>query len=195
MITRKHIKLLCFVGMLLLLAFLARLPQAEAERRLTEAQDLSQQAYAILKKNCMGCHGAAKTSGLDLRTGEGLLAGGENGPVLIPSDAEGSKLFQLVTHELKPKMPPGKKLADADIDLLRRWIDAGASFDGFEKTAAVAADRKDNPDRSKLEERAITLEERRYWAFQTQKRVTPPRIRVSNGQLGWTKNPIDAFLF
>src|SRR5262249_10284831 len=127
--------------------------------------------------------------------GEGVMAGGENGPVLIPSDADGSKLIQLVTHEQKPTMPPGKKLADADIELLRRWIDAGASFDGFEKTGPVASERKDNSDPSKLEDRAITPEERRYWAFQPPKRVTPPRIRSSNGQLGWTKNPIDGFLF
>ncbi len=45
------------------------------------SQDLSRQAYAILQKNCVVCHGAAKMSGLDLRTITSLKAGGERGPV------------------------------------------------------------------------------------------------------------------
>src|SRR5207247_2860021 len=135
--------------------FVTRLPRAGAELRQGEAQDLSRQAYAILKKNCLGCHGAARTSGLDLRTGEGVLAGGQNGPVIVPSDAEASRLFQFVTHEQKPTMPPGKKLADADIETLRRWIEAGASFDGFEKAVASATARtegKENVELARLED-------------------------------------------
>jgi hypothetical protein len=151
----------------------------------------------------LGRHGAAKTSGLDLRTREGVLAGGENGPVIAPSDVENSKLFQLVTHELKPTMPPGKKLSDADIDVLRRWIEAGGPFDGFEKTAAAASDRTEGGDSkklaelAKLEERPITPEERRYWAFQAPKRSATPlveRLASGSGQARWAKNPIDAFL-
>jgi hypothetical protein len=41
------------------------------------AQDLSTRASQILQKNCLMCHGGAKTSGLDLRTREGMLTGGE----------------------------------------------------------------------------------------------------------------------
>jgi len=191
MIIRRYAKLVCLASASCLLAFIPYLPHAEAEFRRNEAQDLSRQAYAVLKKNCAGCHGAAKTSGLDLRTGEGVMAGGEHGPVIAPSDANASKLFQLITHEQKPTMPPGKKLAEADIETLRRWIEAGASFDGFEKIAAAASTGNQKTELAKLEERPITTEERRYWAFQPPKGVTPPRV----SQPSWNKNPIDAFLF
>jgi hypothetical protein len=188
---RKYAKLFCLAGAGAVGALSLWLPPAEAKFQQNQSQSLSQQAYAVLKKNCMGCHGAAKTSGLDLRTGESTLAGGENGPVLVPGDDDASKLLKLVTHELKPEMPPGKKLAETDIEILRRWIEAGAPFDGFEKTAAAASPDKAKAELAKLEERPITPEERQYWAFQAPKRVTPPRATLP----AWNKNPIDAFLF
>ena len=184
---RRYAKLICLAGAGTLLALFIWLPQPASGN---QAQNLSQQAFAILKKNCMGCHGAAKTSGLDLRTGESTLAGGENGPVLVPGDDDASKLLKLVTHELKPEMPPGKKLADPDIEVLRQWIEAGASFDGFEKTAAASPD-KAKTELAKLEDRPITPEERAYWAFQAPKRLLPPRAALP----AWNKNPIDGFLF
>ncbi|MEK7833588.1 MAG: c-type cytochrome domain-containing protein, partial [Acidobacteriota bacterium] len=81
--------------------------QAEAQL----SQSLSQQAYVVLRQNCFGCHGAARTSELDLRTADGVLAGGENGKVIVPGDPQASRLFQFVTHQEKPTMPPGKKLS------------------------------------------------------------------------------------
>ncbi|HZS03551.1 MAG TPA: PSD1 and planctomycete cytochrome C domain-containing protein [Blastocatellia bacterium] len=190
MVIRKCIKLVFLAGVCCLVVFFTRLPRVGAELRQDEAQDISRQAYAILKKNCLACHGAARTSGLDLRTGEGVTMGGDNGPVIVPSDAEASKLFQLVTHERKPTMPPGKKLADAEIETLRRWIEAGAPTDGFEKTAAAPSGDAGKAELARLEDRPITPEERRYWAFQPPRRATPPRVAPAD----WNKNPIDTFL-
>jgi mono/diheme cytochrome c family protein len=189
--TRKYAKIFCLASAVALLAFFTYLPSAEAVYRQNEAQTISQKAYAVIKKNCLGCHGVAKTSGLDLRTAEGVMAGGENGPVVVPSDAEASKLLKLVEHEQKPTMPPGKKLADADIEILKSWIEAGAPFDGFEKTAASgAATDNSKSELARMEDRPITAEERRYWAFQSPKRLTPPRATLPE----WNKNPIDGFL-
>src|SRR5215467_6903980 len=84
--------------------------------------DVAQQAYDILKKNCFGCHGAAKTSGLDMRTADSLRAGGEHGRVIVPHEPDTSKLFLAVSHKIEPSMPPGKKLTSEDIDILREWI-------------------------------------------------------------------------
>ena len=104
-----------------------------------QSLSLSQQAYAVLKQNCFGCHGAARTSELDLRTAEGVLAGGENGKVIVPGDALASRLYLFVTQQEKPTMPPGKKLSEADIETLRKWIVAGAPFDGFAPVVTEAA--------------------------------------------------------
>src|SRR5215468_3014352 len=136
MIIPRYRKLVALASVFYLLAFFF-LPDASARLPQETPQELSRQAYAVLKQNCFGCHGAAKTSGLDLRTAESVLAGGDNGKVIEPSDAGASRLYQFITHQANPAMPPGKKLPDAAIETLRRWIEAGASFDGFEKEAAA----------------------------------------------------------
>ncbi|HEV2667135.1 MAG TPA: PSD1 and planctomycete cytochrome C domain-containing protein [Blastocatellia bacterium] len=185
MVIRKHRNLVALASVFYLFAPCS-LPGANARLPQESAQDLSRQAYAVLRQNCFGCHGAAKMSGLDLRTAESVLAGGDNGKVIEPSDASASGLYQFITHQSKPAMPPGKKLPDGAIETLRRWIEAGASFDGFEKDAATGKD----DGTAKLIERPITPEERDFWAFRPPRRS--PRPSVSHP--GWGANPIDAFL-
>ena len=75
---------------------------------LCPAQDLASRAAQVLQKNCYTCHGASKTSGLDLRTRESILRGGERGPAVVPFKAEESRLFQFASHAEEPSMPPGK---------------------------------------------------------------------------------------
>jgi hypothetical protein len=186
MIIRKHRRLMLWAVGLYALTLPAFMPRANATLHQESATDLSRRAYAVLRQNCFGCHGAAKTSGLDLRTPETALAGGDNGKVIEPSDASASRLYQFIAHQAKPAMPPGKKLPDAAVETLRRWIEAGASFDGFEKEAAA---RKDD-ESAKLIERPITPDERGFWAFQPPRRGAPPRM----SHPGWGANPIDAFL-
>ncbi len=188
MIIRRYRNLVVSASAFYLLAFFF-LAGASTRFPQEPAQALSRQAYSILKQNCFGCHGAARTSELDLRTAEGVLAGGENGKVIVPRDPQASRLYQFITHQEKPAMPPGKKLTEAEIETLRRWIEAGASFDGFEKVVAEAAAKKDDQS-ARLIERPITPEERGFWAFQPPRRATPPRVT----RPAWTSNPIDAFL-
>src|SRR5262245_36700196 len=101
-------------------------PSSSAVYSQENPQTLSRQAYTVLQKNCFGCHGAAKINGLDLRTAESIRAGGEAGPVIVPFEANESRLYLSASHAEKPTMPPGKKLPDADVEILRRWIEAGA---------------------------------------------------------------------
>lgn len=144
--------------------------------------DLAADALAILKKNCITCHGAGlKASHLDLRTREAALAGGERGEAMVPNYPEKSRLYLLATHQQNPAMPPGSKLADTDLETLRKWILAGAPWPDVATTgneaeakAALAA----------MEERPIAPEERAFWAFRK-----PVRPTVPGGG-----NPVDAFL-
>src|SRR5437868_3786548 len=140
--------------------------------------ELSVRAYGVLQKNCFTCHGPAKTSGLDLRTGPSAMAGGAHGPAIVASQPDESPLYRMASHAIKPFMPPGGKLSEADLDTLREWIAAGASFAGFEEAAPVRDSVNNVP------ERPITPAERSYWAFQPPKRAAV----TGNG------NPIDAFL-
>src|SRR5262245_39078652 len=57
----------------------------------------------LLQQRCLECHGGKKTrGGLDLATREGLLAGGDSGPAVVPGDAKKSLLHRLVAHAAKP---------------------------------------------------------------------------------------------
>ncbi len=96
----------------------------------------SEKAQQILAANCLSCHGAAKMAGLDLRTREAALAGGARGPALRPGNAKESLLYQAVLRNGALQMPPGKKALDpADVETLRTWIDAGASWNDAKPAA------------------------------------------------------------
>jgi hypothetical protein len=75
----------------------------------------------VLKAKCVACHGAAPQAKLDLRSAEGILKGGNSGPVVVPGSAEKSLMM---TKVVTGQMPPGKlKLTDTEIDEIRGWID------------------------------------------------------------------------
>ncbi len=94
----------------------------------SDDQQLAKQAIAILQNNCEQCHGADKTSGLDLRTREGLLKGGSRGEVVKPGDGTGSLLYRFITGKESPRMPFGGELTDDQIAILKSWIDNGAAW-------------------------------------------------------------------
>jgi len=83
------------------------------------------QVAPILDRYCLKCHaGVRQKSGLDLRSIEMILRGGERGPAMIPGKPEQSRLVQFVAPDSDPHMPPeGKKqLKPEEIEVLRRWI-------------------------------------------------------------------------
>lgn len=89
----------------------------------------------ILDDNCIGCHGAGGSAGLDLRSGvsHGNLVGvpsTESALNLIePGDPDQSWLYLKITgqQDVGDSMPPGGSLGDAAIDLVHDWIEAGAA--------------------------------------------------------------------
>ncbi len=148
------------------------------------ASDLADEASAILEQDCQMCHGAAiQQSGLDLRTREKILAGGERGAAVVASNPDLSWLWRLVNHRSKPFMPPGGKLSAAKIEVLRKWIMAGAPMPEVAISDEEAARRA---ALSKLEERPVTEEERSWWSF-----VAPVRHPVPGDG---SASPVDAFL-
>jgi WD40 repeat protein/mono/diheme cytochrome c family protein len=87
----------------------------------------------ILAQRCQACHGAAKAAGeFRLDTFARLTQKGDVGPAVVPGKAAESNLYKvLVTTEADKRMPrKANPLAAAEIELIRRWIDEGAKFDG-----------------------------------------------------------------
>ena len=151
-----------------------------------QANELSDKAVTVLKENCYVCHGAAmQLSKLDLRTRDSILRGGERGAAVIPNYPEQSLLYNFAIHKRNPTMPPGKKLPEADLEVLRRWIAAGAIL---ENTTPAEMDQK--AALAKMEERPITAEERKFWSFQQPVRHPLPKVKNDS----WVRNPVDAFL-
>lgn len=127
----------------------------------------SSAAEAVLAAKCLGCHGAARMSDLNLRDRASALRGGKRGPALIPGDAARSLLVQVTNGSGSVKMSPGNARLTADeIQTLREWVAAGAPWgDAVTPTST-------------------------WWSFR--KPVRPALPPVKNA--AWVQNPIDAFV-
>lgn len=108
----------------------AAAPQADAKSAATVT--FREHVSQLFAAKCIGCHNPDKAKGgLVLETYESAMAGGGSGRVIVPGAPEQSRLFRLVSHVEEPEMPPHEsRLDDAKIDLIRRWIAAGAPADG-----------------------------------------------------------------
>ena len=79
----------------------------------------------ILESRCVNCHGGDRTEeDLSLKTYSDLLAGSKNGAVVVPNDADHSKLAELIINQKMPKRGP--KLTPPQIQLIVDWINQGA---------------------------------------------------------------------
>lgn len=88
------------------------------------------QIEPIFRQHCQGCHQPAKAEGGLIMTNPNLLLekGGDSGVVVVPGKSGESHLIAEITpRDGKAEMPKGAPpLSDADIQLIRRWIDEGA---------------------------------------------------------------------
>jgi mono/diheme cytochrome c family protein len=80
----------------------------------------------IFEVRCVACHGSA--GGWDATTWTGAVESGNNAPVLVPGDPDGSIIVQMMsgTHPDGILMPPDGKLPDALVQLVVDWIEGGA---------------------------------------------------------------------
>lgn len=77
----------------------------------------------LFEARCGSCHGpTGGIQGLDLTSYQGVLDGGVDGPAIIPGDADSSLLVQKQTAE----QPHFSQLTPEELDLVIRWINAGA---------------------------------------------------------------------
>jgi hypothetical protein len=61
----------------------------------------------IIQSRCVRCHGEDRVEeGLLMRTYEEIMAGSENGPVIIPGNVASSLLVELITELKMPKRGP-----------------------------------------------------------------------------------------
>lgn len=100
---------------------------AACSARADETVDFQRDVLPIFEEKCIRCHGAKRRGGkLDMRTMDSLLSGGDSGAALKQGNARKSLLIELIHYK---EMPPKKEksaVTAAELDLLRKWIDAMA---------------------------------------------------------------------
>ncbi|NLT71713.1 MAG: hypothetical protein GXX91_13620 [Verrucomicrobiaceae bacterium] len=107
-----------------------------------ENPDFYRDVFPFLKANCISCHNKTTTkAGLNMETPELMKKGGDSGPGLIPGKSAVSLIVEASVHTVDMEMPPPNnksgavKLTEAEIALLKTWIDQGAK-------ASVRQERK-----------------------------------------------------
>jgi hypothetical protein len=121
-----------------------------------------------LEQQCLSCHSGDEPKGkLDLSRRDRFLSGGESGPVVeLDNPAASLILEKLESGEMPPKHP----LAPDDVAAFRRWLEAGAPYEG------EPLSRK-QPGRD-------------WWSLQPVGRPVPPNARAKE----WARTPVDAFV-
>jgi N-acyl-D-amino-acid deacylase len=91
--------------------------------------DFKRDVQPILKEHCLSCHGPTQQmNGFRLDRRSAAMRGGTF-PVIGPGNATGSRFYlRLVGSEFGQQMPPAGKLDDAQIVILKNWIDQGAEW-------------------------------------------------------------------
>lgn len=102
--------------------------------RAADTPDFIREVRPILAAHCFNCHGfdaGARKAGLRLDERAAALRPAKSGAsAIVPGHPEASELLLRVTDSADP-MPPaetGKRLTTGEVDILRRWIAAGAEY-------------------------------------------------------------------
>ena len=134
----------------------------------------------VLVERCQRCHGEERQKG-DLRLDSlaGMLAGGGFGPAVVPGSTSESLIVEAVRYE-GLEMPPEGPLEAQEVEAIARWVELGAPWPGQEHASV-----------SREEPGSFSEDDRDYWAFQPVGRFEPPSVQDG----GWSRNPIDRFVF
>lgn len=135
----------------------------------------------VLANNCYQCHSAEARNlkgGLFLDSKQGMLDGGDSGPVIRPGKPAESRLLQAIRHEGKLKMPPRDKLSGQVAAHFAEWIRMGAP------DPRVA--NGGNPVKNTIDLEAG----RKFWSFIPPTEPDTPAVR----DRAWPRGEIDRFI-
>ena len=139
----------------------------------------------VLIRHCYECHSSAATeakAGLRLDSRDGIRAGGETGPSVVPGNADDSLLIAAIRHE-SLQMPPEDRLPESVILDFVKWIEMGAP------------DPRDHPPTSaevaELSWQTLLDTRRDWWSFQPVHKPSVPALSSNTSELD---HPIDRFV-
>ncbi|MGE0126481.1 MAG: DUF1553 domain-containing protein [Blastocatellales bacterium] len=150
-----------------------------ARSKLQRRIDFKSQIEPIFARSCYQCHGEKKAMGqLRLDNQPSVMKGGISGAALIPGDSRRSLLMKRILGEgNEARMPMGgDPLKPAEIAMIRRWINQGASWGAGDKETRGQGDKGNGPPK--------------HWAYVKPIRPSLPQVKNQS----WVRNPIDAFI-
>lgn len=139
----------------------------------------------VLVRHCYECHSMESKKvkgGLRLDHRDGLLAGGETGPAVVPGDLQQSLLINALRYDEGLEMPPSGKLSDEVIRNFETWVKMGApdprTASGSTSTATIKP-------------KTLDIEAgRKHWAYQPVKNYAVPAVSDTK----WPIEPTDHFI-
>src|SRR5882672_9204448 len=180
-VARLMLSLCCLLGPWILVIGTSA---TAAQLTASQTEFFETKVRPVLVENCYKCHsaGAEKIKGgLLLDTRDGVLKGGDTGPVIVPGKPDESLLVKAIRYTDKDlQMPPAdKKLPDNLIADLVEWVRIGAPDPRTEATSAKAMYAADMEKGKK------------HWAY---KPVVKRAVPQPDDLQKWIQNPVDNFI-
>lgn len=161
--------------------------------RADAARDFEARVRPLLVAKCQECHGdKVAEAGLRLDSRRAVLAGGDEGPVVVPGDTTKSRLIAAVRHAGDIGMPPTGRLTDAEIAVLESWVAAGVPWSG-----PGGDDDAAPPSRAEDMAQRIAAARGSHWSFTPPARHAAPDLAPTfppDLRAAWQAAPIDRFI-
>lgn len=139
--------------------------------------DFARDVQPILQRHCVKCHGPDESNGgLRYDHKQGAFAQADSGAhAIVPGRVEESALLKRVssTHKDDQMPPKGERLTSQEVDVLRTWIAAGATW----PDSSVAAD-------------PAKVAASKHWSIQPLSHPAVPEVKDRD----WPRTPVDGFL-
>src|SRR5688500_15018217 len=168
-----------------------RAAEATATFSPADLDFFEKQVRPLLAENCFKCHNDKKQKGsLRLDARSLVLKGGDQGPAIDLAKPENSLLLKAISYtDDAMQMPPDGKLPPAKIDILTKWVKAGAPWTpGQEPVAAAKPHGEDNPESRDPEKN------RDYWAYRLLAPANVPQVKDATLAKWASASPVDAFI-
>lgn len=119
-------------------------PKPEKTKPMTPSPTLAASGLSFVKhvapvlvSKCGKCHVEQSKGDFSAASYASLMKGaGMAGKVIFPGDADGSRLIEVI---VSGDMPRGGSITKGEFELLKKWINDGAKFDGGDEEAKIAA--------------------------------------------------------
>ncbi|WP_038172728.1 PSD1 and planctomycete cytochrome C domain-containing protein [Verrucomicrobium sp. BvORR106] len=139
--------------------------------------DFARDVQPILQRHCLKCHGPDESNGgLRYDHKQGAFAQADSGAhAIVPGKVEESALLKRVssTHKDEQMPPKGERLTSQEVEVLRTWISAGATW----PDSPAAAD-------------PAKVAASKHWSFQPLSNPSVPEVKDQS----WPRTPLDRFL-